>query len=91
VGWAKNGDEVFWEEKKFHAASGKAQACTQGALLFSLLCFGGGGGFFFKMGQSNWFWPRILAQFAEESEHSGGFTNPELPHQARVDTIFLYK
>jgi len=43
------------------------------------------------MGQSNWFWPRILAQFAEESEHSGGFTNPELPHQARVDTIFLYK
>ncbi len=24
---AKNGDEVFWEEK-FHAANGKAQACT---------------------------------------------------------------
>jgi hypothetical protein len=30
---AKNGDELFWEEK-FHAANGKAQACTQGALLF---------------------------------------------------------
>jgi hypothetical protein len=40
---AKNGDEVFWEEK-FHAANGKAQACTQGALLFFLLCFGGWGG-----------------------------------------------
>jgi hypothetical protein len=39
---AKNGDQVFWEEK-FHAANGKAQACTQGALPFSLLCFGGGG------------------------------------------------
>jgi hypothetical protein len=36
---AKNGDQVFWEEK-FHAANGKAQACTQGALLFFLLCFG---------------------------------------------------
>jgi len=40
---AKNGDEVIWEEK-FHAANGKAQACTQGALLFFLLCFGVGGG-----------------------------------------------
>jgi len=40
---AKNGDQVFWEEK-FHAANGKAQACTQGALLFFLLCFGEGGG-----------------------------------------------
>jgi len=50
VGWAKNGDEVFWEEKKFHAASGKAQACTQGALLFSLLGLGGGGGIFFQNG-----------------------------------------
>ncbi len=40
---AKNGDKVFWEEK-FHAANVKAQACTQGALLFFLLCFGGGGG-----------------------------------------------
>jgi len=39
---AKNGDEDFWEEK-FHAANGKAQACTQGALLFFLLCFGAGG------------------------------------------------
>jgi hypothetical protein len=36
---AKNGDQVFWEEK-FHAANGKAQACTQGALLFSLSCLG---------------------------------------------------
>jgi hypothetical protein len=34
---------VFWKEK-FHAANGKAQACTQGALFFFLLCFGGGGG-----------------------------------------------
>jgi hypothetical protein len=40
---AKNGDEVFCEEK-FHAANVKAQACTQGALLFFLLCFGGVGG-----------------------------------------------
>jgi len=40
---AKNGDEVFWKEK-FHATNGKAQACTQGALFFFLLCFGVGGG-----------------------------------------------
>ncbi len=40
---AKNGDEVFWEEK-FHVADGKAQACTQGALFFFFLCFGVGGG-----------------------------------------------
>jgi hypothetical protein len=39
---AKNGDEVFWEEK-FHAANGKAQACTQGALLFFPFMFWGGG------------------------------------------------
>ncbi len=37
---AKNGDELLWEEK-FHAANGKAQACTQGALLFFLLSLGG--------------------------------------------------
>ncbi len=50
---AKNGDQVFWEEK-FHAANGKAQACTQGALFLFLFCFGGegrggegGGGEFF--------------------------------------------
>jgi len=43
---AKNGDEVFWKEK-FHAANGKAQTCTQGALFFFLLCFGVGGGIFF--------------------------------------------
>jgi hypothetical protein len=41
------------------------------------------------MGQSNWFWPRILAEFVDESEHFGGFTNPELLNQARVNTIFL--
>jgi len=41
---AKNGDQVFWEEK-FHAANGKAQACTQGALLFFLLCWGVGDSF----------------------------------------------
>jgi len=39
---AKNGDELFWEEK-FHVANGKAQACTQGALFFFLLSLGGGG------------------------------------------------
>ncbi len=48
---AKNGDEVFWEEK-FHAANGKAKACTQGALLFffSFMFWGGwgGGNFFFS-------------------------------------------
>ncbi len=30
---AKNADQLFWEEK-FHAANGKAQASTQGALFF---------------------------------------------------------
>jgi hypothetical protein len=30
---AKNGDKLFLKEK-FHVANGKAQACTQGALLF---------------------------------------------------------
>jgi len=41
---AKNGDELFWEEK-FHAANGKAQACNQGALgFFFLFKFGGGEG-----------------------------------------------
>jgi hypothetical protein len=40
---ARNGEELFWEEK-FHAANGKAQACTQGALLFFLLSLGGGAG-----------------------------------------------
>jgi hypothetical protein len=30
---AKNGDKLFGKEK-FHAANGKAQACTQAALLF---------------------------------------------------------
>jgi len=32
---AKNGDQVFWEEK-FHAANGKAQACTQGGEFFHI-------------------------------------------------------
>jgi hypothetical protein len=31
--WAKNGDKFFWKEQ-FHAANGKAQACTQGALFY---------------------------------------------------------
>jgi hypothetical protein len=45
---AKNGDKVFWEEK-LHAANGKAQACTQGALIFFLLglFWGGWGEVFF--------------------------------------------
>jgi hypothetical protein len=34
-----------FEKRKFHAANGKAQACTQGALIFFLLCFGGGRSF----------------------------------------------
>ncbi len=41
IAQAKNGDELFWEEK-FHAASGKTQACTQGALLFFPFKFGRG-------------------------------------------------
>jgi hypothetical protein len=41
------------------------------------------------MGQSNWFWPIILAEFIDESEHSGGFTNPELLNQTHAKTIFL--
>jgi hypothetical protein len=40
LAWARNGDELFWEEK-FHAANGKAQACTQGDLHFFLFKFGG--------------------------------------------------
>ncbi len=40
---AKNGDELFGEEK-FHAANRKAQACTQGAFAFSPFKFWGGGG-----------------------------------------------
>jgi len=43
---AKNGDKLFWKEK-IHAANGKAQACTQGTLLFFLSSFGAGGRFFF--------------------------------------------
>jgi hypothetical protein len=40
---AKNGDELFWEEK-FHGTNGKAQACPQGALLFFPPKFGLGRG-----------------------------------------------
>jgi hypothetical protein len=51
---AKNGDQVFWQEK-FYAANGKAQACTQGALIFSPFMFCGGAGgegeFFFHFSQ----------------------------------------
>jgi hypothetical protein len=43
---AKNGDKLFGQEN-FRAANGKARACTQGALLFILLSFGGKGFFFF--------------------------------------------
>ncbi len=48
IAQAKNGGELFSEEK-FHAANGKAQARTQGALHFFLLIrweggVGGGGG-----------------------------------------------
>ncbi len=55
---AKNGDELFWEEK-FHAPNGKPQACTQGALLFFLLSLGewgwGGEGFSFSFSpRSQW-------------------------------------
>jgi hypothetical protein len=39
ISQAKNSDWLFWEEK-IHAADGKAQACTQGALLFFLLSLG---------------------------------------------------
>jgi len=41
-GQDKTGDELFWEEN-LHAASGEAQVCTQVALLFFLLSFGGVG------------------------------------------------
>jgi hypothetical protein len=46
--WPKNGDELVWEEK-FCVANGKAQACTQGALIMFPFKFfwGGGKGFFF--------------------------------------------
>ncbi len=90
MGWAKNGDEVFWEEKKFHAASGKAQACTQGALLFSLLCFGGGGGDFFskwanQIGFGPEFWHSLLrrANIPEASP----ILNYRIKH---VWTLFFY-
>ncbi len=39
---AKNGDQLFWEQK-FHAPNGKAEECTQGALFFFLLREEGGG------------------------------------------------
>jgi hypothetical protein len=38
---AKNGEELFWEEK-FHAPNQNAQACTQVALLFFSFKFGVG-------------------------------------------------
>jgi len=34
------------------------------------------------------FWHSL---FVDESEHSGGFSNPELPNQARGHPNFLYK
>jgi hypothetical protein len=44
IAQAKNGGELFSEEK-FHAANGKAQARTQGALHFFLLSLQGKGFF----------------------------------------------
>jgi len=41
----KNRHKLFWEEE-LHAANGKAQACTQGALLFLFLSLGEREGFF---------------------------------------------
>jgi hypothetical protein len=38
---AKNGDEQFWKER-FHAANGKAEACTQRCLDFFSFKFWGG-------------------------------------------------
>jgi len=46
---AKNGEELFWEEK-FHTSNGKAQACTQDALVFFLLGLRGEGFFSFFPG-----------------------------------------
>jgi hypothetical protein len=43
---AKNGDELFREEDKFHAGNGKTQACSQVALpllILGLVGLGGGG------------------------------------------------
>ncbi len=49
---AKNGDELFREEDKFHAGNGKTQACSQGALpLLSLGLVGLGRG----RGWRGWF------------------------------------
>jgi hypothetical protein len=62
---AKNGDELFWEEK-FHAANGKAQACTQGALHFSLLSWQGVGGGFFSVFPGSHYVP---FKFPSDSQH----------------------
>jgi len=43
---AKNGDELFWEDKSHAANWKKAQACTQGALLYSFKVSGGKDFFF---------------------------------------------
>jgi hypothetical protein len=43
---AKNGDELFWEDKSHAANWKKAQACTQGALLYSFKVSGGNEFFF---------------------------------------------
>jgi hypothetical protein len=58
---AKNGDALSWEQK-FHAADGKAQACSQGALLFFLssLGRGGEGEFFFSFFPGSQCVPTIL-------------------------------
>jgi hypothetical protein len=48
LGQAKNGEELFWEEK-LHTTNGKAQTCTQGDLPFFLLSLGGGGRIFLNV------------------------------------------
>jgi hypothetical protein len=60
-GQAKNGDELFWEEK-FHAANGKAQADTESALHFFLLSLGGKGfkGGYFSIFPSSHYVPNKL-------------------------------
>ncbi len=78
---AKNGDKLFWEEK-FHAANGKTQACTQGALLFFPFNFGRGQDFysFFPVSQcvpqhvliEPHFYPRCFGRSCPSFTYIGG-------------------
>jgi len=81
----------FGKRKNFMQPVGRPKHALKVPCFFPFYVLAGGGDFFSKWANQIGFGPEFLAQFAEESEHSGGFTNPELPHQARVDTIFLYK